>query len=295
MEDDDNTDNSNLEQDSYILSKVKISDNSKNDGQLLSRYTVVSQNFNEEPSSIKDQSYINSKRIDSMDSSKNSKDLKNGEKKKKKKESKKIKVKEEKNLINFKVIMLGTVSVGKTSIIGRYIENSFREDYKCTIQAEQRTKTINIDSNTSIILDIFDTAGQERYHAITRQYYHDKHGAIIVFDLTNQKSFEKIRDWINELKTFSNEDTEIIILGNKSDLVDKREIPQNDINNFIKEEYPYFEVSAKNGNNISLAFDKIIKLMMRIKNHKNGKNEDNRKHSLSRMSKNIHEKNKRCC
>jgi small GTP-binding protein len=302
------------EDESYILGKERLSIKSKKEGQIMNRYTIVDQQFNEEPSEITDNSVNNSKKFDISNISKNSKDVKKGENNNKnhEKEKEKIKEKTKKKTINLKIILLGNVSVGKTSIVGRYIDNFFQDNYVCTIQAEQRSKIIDEDSNTSIRLDIWDTSGQEKFRSITRQYYRDCHGAILVFDLTNKKSFEQLPIWIEDIKSFGGKDTEIVILGNKSDLVEKREIPQNVINDFIDGEYSYFEVSAKNGNNISLAFDKLKKLIMEIINKNNeqnnkiqGKNkkgkhkkdniEDYRGQSLDQISKDFNEKNKKCC
>ena len=288
----DYTNNSNLEEDSNTLGKDRKSI-IKNGGQL-GDYTIVQQNFNDEPSSINNNSSYRNGINDSNDS-KNSKDSKKEEEmKKKNKNEKKDKNKEtNKNILEFKVILLGSVSVGKTSIADRFINNYFKNNYKCTIQAEQRAKIINEDSNTIIKLNIWDTTGQEKFRSLTRQFYHDSDGAIIVFDLTNKTSFEQLRDWIEDLKSYGPGDTEIIIIGNKSDLVNGRVIPQEEIISFVKDDYSYFEVSAKNGNNISLAFDKIKELMMENKKRKDKKEkkkkkneyEDNEKNKSKRVSR----------
>ena len=166
------------------------------------------------------------------------------------------------NLIDLKIILLGDSAVGKTSIIGRYVNNSFDDTYKCTIQVEKTVKVLNEDENTSIRLNIWDTVGQEKYKALTRQYYHDSDGAFIVFDLTSRESFDNIKNWINDLKSYGSEDTNIIILGNKSDEKNKREISEEEIKDQLNNDYIYLDVSAKTGNNISLAFDKLKKLIM---------------------------------
>ena len=156
------------------------------------------------------------------------------------------------NLIDIKIIILGEASVGKTSIIGRYIDNSFHDLYTCTIQAEKRSKVINEDENTSLRLNIWDTAGQEKFKSITRQYYRDAH----------RKSFDEVKNWIKELKSYGSEETVIIILGNKSDLSNERAVPEDDIRKELNEEYFYSDVSAKTGNNIILAFDNLKKSIM---------------------------------
>ena len=163
------------------------------------------------------------------------------------------------HIIDVKIILLGDSAVGKTSIIGRYINNTFKENYSCTIQAEKKMKIINEDENTSLRLNIWDTMGQEKYKSLTRQYYRDSDGAIIVFDLTKRETFDNVKNWINELRSYGSEDTNIIILGNKSDEKNKREISEEEIKQQLNNDYFYLEVSAKTGNNISLAFDKLKK------------------------------------
>ena len=303
-----NEENSNLEQDNNILDKERLSENSKNEEQLKGRFTVVDKNFIEEPKDKKDDSVNLSKNNDSLNNSRNSKAY---EEKKQKKE-KKSEVK--KKFINLKIIFVGDVSVGKTSVIERFINNNFKDDYTCTIQAEQKTKIINEDSNTSIRMDIWDTAGQEKFRSLTRQYYRDSQGAIIVFDITKKRTFDSLQTWIDDIQDYSDKDIPIIIVGNKSDLIDEREVSENNINEFLNDKYTYFEVSAKYGNNIDLAFNKIKKLIMENRkmnneeenedkwNKKKNKNkkdrireEEKRSQSLDEMSKHLNEKNKKCC
>lgn len=303
-----NEENSNLEQDNNILDKERLSENSKNEEQLKGRFTVVDKNFIEEPKDKKDDSVNLSKNNDSLNNSRNSKAY---EEKKQKKE-KKSEVK--KKFINLKIILVGDVSVGKTSVIERFVNNNFKDDYTCTIQAEQKTKIINEDSNTLIRMDIWDTAGQEKFRSLTRQYYRDSQGAILVFDITNKTTFDSLKTWIDDIKDYSDKDIPIIIVGNKSDLIDEREVSENNINKFLNDKYTYFEVSAKYGNNIDLAFNKIKKLIMENRkmnneeenedkwNKKKNKNkkdrireEEKRSQSLDEMSKHLNEKNKKCC
>lgn len=318
MEDsDDNNDNNsqdlgNLEEDdnSYLGSNTeKDTRISKESLPNKPRYTIVKNNFSEEEESIDNKE--NNSKI-SHDSKQEEEKKKNEHKNGHKKESKDI------TIINYKIILVGDISVGKTSIIRRYINNSFSDDYNCTIQADQQTKIIEEDENTSIRLNIWDTVGQEKFRSITRQFYHDCQGAFIVFDLSRKKSFEEMQVWLNDIKNYGNNDTVIIILGNKSDLSMEREISSNDIKdklNELDEEYIYFEVNAKNGNNISMAFDKMKKLIMENKKKiedkklkeenikkvqkksksKSEKDEEKRTQSLNELYKDYHEKNKRCC
>ena len=120
-----------------------------------------------------------------------------------------------------------------------------------------RTKYLDIDLDTSVRLKIWDTVGQEKFRNLTTQYFRDCNGAIIVFDLTKKTTFECLPKWIEELYNKNSNKTPILIVGNKSDLTLDREVIQKEINDFVKDKYLYYDVSAKTGNNISLAFDKI--------------------------------------
>ena len=254
-------------------------DKSKNDNQVATRYTIVDNNFEEDNSrensirSRKDNSnLLNENDVIINDSGAHSK-----------RESKNIE-RVSLSFIDLKIILIGDAGVGKTSISGRYIDSSFKDAYQATLQVEKRMKIINEDDKTSIRLNIWDTAGQEKFRSITRQFYRDCQGAFIVFDLTKKSSFNELKTWINELKTHGNDDTVIIILGNKSDLTTEREISEDVIKNEIKDKYKYFEVSAKTGNNVSLAFDEMKKLIMQ-KIKKNEQNESNTKPGKKKLSK----------
>lgn len=254
-------------------------DKSKNDNQVATRYTIVDNNFEEDNSrensirARKDNSnLLNENDVIINDSGAHSK-----------RESKNIE-RVSLSFIDLKIILIGDAGVGKTSISGRYIDSSFKDVYQATLQVEKRMKIINEDDKTSIRLNIWDTAGQEKFRSITRQFYRDCQGAFIVFDLTKKSSFNELKTWINELKTHGNDDTVIIILGNKSDLTTEREISEDVIKNEIKDKYKYFEVSAKTGNNVSLAFDEMKKLIMQ-KIKKNEQNESNTKPGKKKLSK----------
>ena len=257
-------------------------DKPKNENpQLVTRYTIVDNNFEEDNSrenSIrprKDNSnLLNENDVIINDSGARSK-----------RESKNME-RVSLSFIDLKIILLGDSGVGKTSISARYIDSSFKDNYQATLQVEKRMKLINEDDKTSLRLNIWDTAGQEKFRAITRQFYRDCHGAFIVFDLTKKTSFNELNNWINELKTHGDEDTVIIILGNKSDLKTEREIPEEDIKNEIENKYKYFEVSAKTGNNISLAFDEMKKLIMqKIKKNEQKENTKSSKKKLNKEEK----------
>ena len=160
----------------------------------------------------------------------------------------------------FKIVLLGDSNVGKSNILSKYLHNEFNQDSKSTVGVEFCSKTFEIDEKTTIKAQIWDTAGQERYRSITNSYYKGAKGAFIVYDITKKSSFENVDSWLNDLKLNNNENINIILIGNKSDLEEKREISveigeKKAINNKIG----FIETSAKNGNNIEKVFDEMIK------------------------------------
>ena len=161
-----------------------------------------------------------------------------------------------KQKLDFKVIVLGDIAVGKTSVIGRYITNTFSEVHKSSISCEFKKKKIEVDADTEVNLQIWDTVGEERFLSVTKQYYNNSHGAMIIYDLTNRNSFTKMNKWINDVKDNAPKNIVIMIVGNKSDLTDKKVDLGEELNPF-KQNYMYLEVSAKNGTNVSLAFEDL--------------------------------------
>ena len=124
----------------------------------------------------------------------------------------------------FKVVLLGEGRVGKTSLLLRYINNSFSEKQTSTFQASYQEKILNIGNN-SVSLAIWDTAGQERFHALAPIYYRDSNAAILVFDITDRTSFSKVQHWIEELRKIVGKDIILVIAANKMDLESKRQVP----------------------------------------------------------------------
>ena len=165
---------------------------------------------------------------------------------------------DEQNLkpVEYKIILVGDSGVGKTSILKKFINNEFNEDIKCTINIDFFSKSIKIDKNLYTNLKIYDTAGQEKYRALIKQYYQGTDGIILVFDLTNENSFNKLKSWINEVSD-NTEKAQIILVGNKADLIE-RKIDEETAENFAKQkDMKYIETSAKEGTNILLLFEEL--------------------------------------
>ncbi len=156
----------------------------------------------------------------------------------------------------FSVILLGDSGVGKTSIMTKFIDGNFENNKKCTINVEFKTKNLKIDKDLYAKLTIFDTAGQERYRALTRQYYHHAQGIILVFDLTDENSFNSLNKWIKEIDD-NTKNVEVILVGNKSDLKN-RVIINSRAEQFAHEKnFKYIETSAKEGTNVLLLFEEL--------------------------------------
>ena len=128
----------------------------------------------------------------------------------------------QKQIYKFKIILLGDVSVGKTSLLTYFIDNKFNEEYKATISAELKTKILNVSQNVQASLNIWDTAGNERFKSITKQYFRDADGVILVYDIGRRESFNNIKFWMDEIENNTNKDIIIFLVGNKCDLVQKR-------------------------------------------------------------------------
>ena len=165
----------------------------------------------------------------------------------------------------FKLILIGSSGVGKTSILQRYIQKIFNDDYTCTIGVDFFMKSMKIDDKL-IKLQLWDTAGTEKFKSITTGYYRGANAAFIVFDLTSRKSFESVSEWIENYYKYSNPDYErhVILIGNKSDLKNERIITEDEIDDFVKlNKIKYFETSAKNGENIDDTFLFIAEQLMK--------------------------------
>ena len=173
--------------------------------------------------------------------------------------------------LDFSVILVGDSNVGKTSILNKFIHGSFSNQIKCTINVEFHAKNLKIDKNLYARLTIYDTAGQEKYRALTKNYYRNANGVILVFDLTNENSFTKLNSWIKDINDNAG-NVEIILVGNKSDLED-RKIPKLNAERLAKEKsFKYIETSAKEGTNILLLFEELSIGMNKRRNDESSSN-----------------------
>ncbi|XP_075069572.1 ras-related protein Rab-10-like isoform X1 [Mixophyes fleayi] len=157
-----------------------------------------------------------------------------------------------------KLVMAGDSNVGKTCIVSRYTENTI-PSYISTVGIDFKTKTIQID-DTELKLQIWkmffrDTAGQERFHTLSVSYFRGAQGFVLVYDITNPNSFENTSLWMKDIKMKAGEEVEVVLLGNKCDMEDKREVSKERGEKLAWEHgIPFFETSAKENINIENAF-----------------------------------------
>ena len=159
----------------------------------------------------------------------------------------------------FKVLLLGDSGVGKSSLILRYTDETFNSKLVNSIGVDFKMKKKEIDGKI-IKIQIWDTAGHERFRSITYSYYRGANSIIIVFDLSNKKSFISITDWLKQIEKHAKENVFKFLVGNKYDLIEEREVSYEEAKQYADEHsLPYIETSAKEGININELFESSIK------------------------------------
>jgi Ras-related protein Rab-5C len=159
----------------------------------------------------------------------------------------------------YKLVLLGDASVGKTSLVGRFVTNQFNEAVETTVGAAFSTQSVTTDSGRSIKFEIWDTAGQERFKSLAPMYYRNASCAVVVFDLTSETSFSRAKEWVKQLSLSNNPNIVIGLAGNKSDVPSsQRQVKPEEVKQFVLDEgLIYFETSAKTGNNVQKIFEAI--------------------------------------
>ncbi|ODQ67778.1 ras-domain-containing protein [Nadsonia fulvescens var. elongata DSM 6958] len=157
----------------------------------------------------------------------------------------------------YKLVLLGDQSVGKTSLISRFMYDTFDADYEATIGINFLSKTI-YSADRTIRLQLWDTAGQERFRSLVPAYIRDSHVAVIVYDITSRSSFNDVNKWIEDVKAERGNGAIIMLVGNKTDLNDKRQVTFEEGEQKAKEyDALFLETSAKAGHNVKLLLKKI--------------------------------------
>mmetsp|Transcript_39858 Transcript_39858/g.100460 ORF Transcript_39858/g.100460 Transcript_39858/m.100460 type:complete len:203 (-) Transcript_39858:113-721(-) len=154
----------------------------------------------------------------------------------------------------FKYIIVGDTAVGKSCLLLQFTDKRFQPIHDLTIGVEFGTRTVNIDGNR-VKLQIWDTAGQEKFRSITRSYYRGAAGALLVYDITRRETFEHLTSWLEDCRQYSNEHIVIMLIGNKSDKEAAREVTAEEGMEFAeKHGLTFMETSAKTADNVDAAF-----------------------------------------
>ncbi|KKM95599.1 hypothetical protein LCGC14_1186640 [marine sediment metagenome] len=164
----------------------------------------------------------------------------------------------------FKIILVGDYGVGKSTSIYRFVENKYKANYIPTLGVQITKKSIKIEENTIDLL-IWDLAGQDRYAMVRQRFYTDTEGILMLYDVTRMSSLEHIKKWHVEVSKFT-KPIPIILVGNKIDLVDKREVTKDDVDRYLEEKNINvsfkMETSAKEGVKTEEAFHFLVKTLM---------------------------------
>lgn len=154
----------------------------------------------------------------------------------------------------FKLLLIGDSGVGKSCLLLRFADDTYTESYISTIGVDFKIRTIELDGKT-IKLQIWDTAGQERFRTITSSYYRGAHGIIVVYDVTDQESFNNVRQWLQEIDRYASENVNKLLVGNKCDLTTKKVVDYTTAKEYADQlSIPFLETSAKNATNVEQAF-----------------------------------------
>lgn len=208
----------------------------------------------------------------------------------------------------FKLVLLGESAVGKSSIVHRFVKNTFDNMRESTIGAAFLTQTITLpENNTTIKFEIWDTAGQERYKSLAPMYYRNANAALCVYDITNRSSFNKAQDWIKELRKQAPEGIVICLVGNKLDLESERQIEEQEVANYVYElnqeigtnNVIMADCSAKSGDGVLDIFTKIGRALP-VDDYINGANDRSRQIGSKKpgvdLARNAHrQQNSSCC
>ena len=195
----------------------------------------------------------------------------------------------EDEILKIDIMVIGDSGVGKTSIIKKYVKNQFSRTFISTIGFDYQRKMIKID-DTMVNLVIWDTAGEEKYRVVAKNYFHRSQGFIVVYDITNESSFLNISNWLEQIKELAPQDYKFVIFGNKEDL-DKRKVSMEDAQKLAEElNTKFFETSCENGKNIVEGIEALVREIILIQGKK--KLEKNSKKLANDRKSN---KKKKCC
>ena len=169
----------------------------------------------------------------------------------------------------FKVLLIGNSDVGKSSLILRYVDQIWNDVFVPTIGVDFKVKSLQID-NKRVKMQIWDTAGQERFRNVISSYFKGAHGILLIYDITARDSFKELENWLGEVERNATPQVLKILIGNKCDLEEKRQITKDEGEAFaIRNGMQFIETSAKINTNVNEAFEALAKIMVESSNKRN--------------------------
>ena len=195
----------------------------------------------------------------------------------------------------FKVLLLGNSDVGKSSLLLRFVDSVWNVAFVPTIGVDFKVKTLEIN-NKKVKMQIWDTAGEERFRTVVSTYFRGAHGILLLYDVTNRDSFKNLENWLIEIEKNSSEKVLKILLGNKCDLNDDREIQPDEGRAFAdRNGMEFMETSAKMNTNVNEAFETLGKLMIEFNSKNNNKTQQGENKTFKANSGKDLNTKKKCC
>ena len=195
----------------------------------------------------------------------------------------------------FKVLLLGNSDVGKSSLLLRFVDSLWNDAFVPTIGVDFKVKTLEIN-NKKVKMQIWDTAGQERFRTVVSTYFRGAHGILLLYDVTNKDSFKNLENWLIEIEKNSSDKVLKILVGNKCDLSDDREIQTEEGQAFaVRNGMEFMETSAKMNTNVSEAFETLGKLMIDFNSKGNNNSQSGEGKNLKANSGKDLNAKKKCC
>ena len=165
----------------------------------------------------------------------------------------------------YKVLLLGDTTVGKTCFFFFFFDKTFQDIHMATIGLDYRLKSMKLKSGKNIKLQIWDTAGQDRFRAITKNYYKGSHGIILIYDVTNVQTFENVKQWVSQIREEAAQNVIIYLVANKIDMEEERKVKPEEGEKLAEElGFPFVEASAKNGININETFEDLVERIDKV-------------------------------
>ena len=194
----------------------------------------------------------------------------------------------------FKVLLIGNSDVGKSSLILRYVDQIWNDVFVPTIGVDFKVKSLEVDKKL-VKMQIWDTAGQERFRNVISSYFKGAHGILLIYDITAKDSFKELENWLGEVERNANSQVLKILIGNKCDLEDRREISKDEGEAFaMRNGMQFMETSAKLNTNVNEAFEALAKIMVESSYKRNAINFEKKTIKVDKGA-NLNTQKKKCC